>query len=543
MNRRDFIKTVGCSGMAFVAPMTLSTKTNASNLAPVGHYFVFAHLEGGWDPTSFCDPKGNALRSTIDIDARNSGSSVNQFPASAIRSAADIYSGTATISAEMKYAPYLGTFNSTDGNGDVDDGAANNGITMAHVRRILAGTTSGVAPDMVLTASAADVAWSSANKSTAAANAAALLNGEIATVALNGIQNDLVDRDLTVNLSAATMPAELFVYDAFFCLHADFMRVVNGIDNRTISHSTGTMYADTGSLSMGYPDFSALYAATQGAERPLAWMSDGGGHSEAAGLVARSQASEAEKFGIVADPTAGMTATFSTHLEKAQALREDLQAEKETLPLRQVYQDQLYLVRRQGVEFASTAAELANPTTAETIALKDDATSSRREHMRIGAAGFESGMASSMHVSFGGFDTHNNHDSIHFGKISDVLIDLHFLLRSLETYGVKEQTTLVIGSDFGRTPWYNDGDGKDHWVVSSYLLMGKSVAKGTAVNVTNGLLEASDVDATTMAKVDSGGVRMTAAHLHKQLRGVAGIANDPLSLQFPIDAEDVAIFG
>jgi uncharacterized protein (DUF1501 family) len=305
------------------------------------------------------------------------------------------------------------------------------------------------------------------------------------------------------------------------------------------------MYADTGSMAMGYPDFSALYAAVHGPDRPLAWMTDGSGNDEAAALVARSESSNATFFQIVGDPTNGMTAEFSKYLDNAQERRKVMQAQKENLPLRRQYQDQLYLVREQGVEFAGVAGEIVTPepgTPAAEVAAASN--SNRRNHMRIGAAGFASGMASSMQVGFGGFDTHGNHDNNHFPRIRTVLVDLHFLFRALEAYNVDTQTTVIVGSDFGRTPWYNDGNGKDHWAVTSYMFMGNGVTGGTQVNATNGLVEAKEVDANLNVLAENqSGYRMTAAHVHRKLRDFAGIQNNPLALEFPIEADDLPILG
>lgn len=537
MNRRDFMKTVGASGMAVMAPATLSTKAAAQDLAPVGQYFVFAHLGGGWEPTTFCNPKGNVLRSTIDPNSRMSGSPVNRFPASSVRSAADIYSGTETISADMVYSPYLGTYNITAADTSIDDGTGNDGITMAHVRRILAGGLAG----NTITAVGTDVAWDATDKANAAANAAAILEGDATVIELNGIEGELVDRDL--NLNGAQMAANLFAYDAFVCLYADQLRVLNGVDNRTNSHATGTMYADTGSMAMGYPDFSALYAAVKGADRPLAWMSDGGGNSDSAGLVARSETGNADYFDILGNPQGGVTDVFKTQLDAAAAQRKQMQTQRENLPMREHYQDQLYLVREKGVEFADVATRINNPTDPAEQAIDADANSGRRRHMRVAVAGFATGMASSMQVGFGGFDTHGDHDNRHFTRIRDVLVDLHFLFRALDAYGVRSQTTVIVGSDFGRTPWYNAGNGKDHWSVTSYMLMGNGVNGGTQINATNGLVEAKNVDSSTLAPVESGGIRMTASHVHKKMRDLAGISNEPMALEFPIDAEDLPIFG
>jgi hypothetical protein len=45
-----------------------------------------------------------------------------------------------------------------------------------------------------------------------------------------------------------------------------------------------------------------------------------------------------------------------------------------------------------------------------------------------------------------------------------------------------------------------------------------------------------------MAVSDSG-TRMTASHVHRELRKFAGIEQHELSLQFPVEAEDMAILG
>ena len=550
MNRRNFLKNVSASGMVLMAPLSLSSKAlAATELTPVGQYFIFAHLGGGWEPTTFCNPQGNKLRSTVGAElgknanqVRNASSPVNKFPASAIRRAQDIYAGTSSINAELKYAPYLGTFNQAGATAELDDGLANQGLTTAHIQQILSGD---IVADLLTAAPSAGFAWQ-VTKSVVqiTANAIAIIEGTVATIELGTIATDeLVDRNLALN--GTQMAANLFVYDAFVCLHADQMRILNGVDNRTNSHDTGTMYADTGSMSAGYPDFSALYAATQGADRPLAWMTDGRGNDEPAGLVARSSAAAANFFGILGNPTNGMVEPFASALDIAQDKRTQLQASQENLPLRTQYQSQLYLVRDQGLEFAGVAAQISDPETGSAADLIRIAAgnSGMRNHMRIGAAGFSTGMASSMQVGFGGFDTHGDHDNDHYPRIRTVLSDLHYLFQALEVYGVRQQTTIVVGSDFGRTPWYNDGDGKDHWAVTSYMLLGNGVTGGTVVNATNGLIEALNVDPVSMAPLASGGVKITATHIHAQMRKLAQIDRHPFALQFPLEAEEIPIFG
>lgn len=212
------------------------------------------------------------------------------------------------------------------------------------------------------------------------------------------------------------------------------------------------------------------------------------------------------------------------------------------MPLRRQLQDQLYLVRERGGEFASVADGLNNPQTpAEQAILARAANSGRRRHMRVGVAGFREGMASSMQVGFGGFDTHGNHDASHWNRINEVLIDLHFLFDAIDAYGIEDKVTVIVGSDFGRTPWYNDGNGKDHHNVCSYMLFGADVAGGTQINATNALVETRLVNPNLT--VNPNGLLMTASHLHLAIRQKAGLMQNETAMKFPVDAETIDIFG
>ena len=545
MKRRDFLKTVSATGMAVCTPAIVTNKAHA-DLTPVQRYFVFLHLGGGWDPTSFCDPKGNITRGSIDPNTRNSGSRVNKFCSAAIRKVADV-ALEGNVDADMVYAPYRGTFNT----GDVDQPgtpATNTGVTIEHVQRMLAGSPDGTDPSLLRADLAGGFDWATAKANSAEqirANAEGILEGRLTTVEFDS----LTDAMEGVTRNGTQMDANRFVYDAFCCLYGSKVRILNGVDNRTNGHDTGTRFADTGSMDMAYPDFSALYAAVKGADRPLAYITDGGGNNETAGLVPRSSASDVNVFNTLADPEGNyLDGGMKGLVEQAKQRRRQLLNVKESLPRRHRLQSQLYMVRDEGLAFSGVATRLANPTDPAEIALNDAAGNGRQSQMRIGAAAMSTGMASSMQIGFGGFDTHNDHDNRHFFRIRDVLVDLHYLWRALAVYGIDEQTTVALGSDFGRTPWYNSGEGKDHWAVTSYVLMGRDVSGGTVVNATDPLVGARNVQVSgnTLTPVDgeqSGSIRITPAHLHRGLRSIAGITNHEFSLTFPIEAEDIPVFG
>jgi uncharacterized protein (DUF1501 family) len=67
-----------------------------------------------------------------------------------------------------------------------------------------------------------------------------------------------------------------------------------------------------------------------------------------------------------------------------------------------------------------------------------------------------------------------------------------------------DDTVVVCISDFSRTPKLNAGGGKDHWPVTSAVVIGAGVKGGRAFGATNDGLEAAMVDYTTGDQSSSG---------------------------------------
>ncbi|SVD33601.1 uncharacterized protein METZ01_LOCUS386455, partial [marine metagenome] len=59
MKRREFTKLLGMAGLGVTAPWQVQP---ASALEPyTGNFYISLAAIGGWDVTSFCDPKPNIL--------------------------------------------------------------------------------------------------------------------------------------------------------------------------------------------------------------------------------------------------------------------------------------------------------------------------------------------------------------------------------------------------------------------------------------------------------------------------------------------------
>ena len=160
-------------------------------------------------------------------------------------------------------------------------------------------------------------------------------------------------------------------------------------------------------------------------------------------------------------------------------------------------------------------------------------------------AGYKAGLTVSVNIQQGGFDTHGNHDGAHIPRLSELLKGVLLLQEEAKNQGIADRVVFVIGSDFGRTPGYNGGNGKDHWSVSSMMFMGAGIKGGRVIGETTSGHDAKKVDPTTL-KVDSSGIAITYGHINKALRKLAGIEKSELVQQYyPLDStlEDLNLFG
>ena len=103
---------------------------------------------------------------------------------------------------------------------------------------------------------------------------------------------------------------------------------------------------------------------------------------------------------------------------------------------------------------------------------------------------------------------------------------------------------LIVGSDFSRTPYYNSGDGKDLWPISSYLIMEKGVDyTNRFIDGTNELQEAVKIDPNSLTP--SGfGAKILTSHVHEALQEYLNLTDSSITQLFPFNnAEKFNFFG
>ena len=340
----------------------------------------------------------------------------------------------------------------------------------------------------------------------------------------------------------------------FFERFGQHTLVVNGVDSQTNSHETGRLYNWTGSNAEGKPSLSALFAAAQSPDHPLAY-SVFNGFSRTAGIVGYNRFDDLHNMGALVQPNISRWSgeaklTDEDLLRSNQFVQAGVQRllSEPSLSIRQRQNALRFVEARERRESLSRLAELL-PAEEDVVRHEEfDAGgmnfwSSLKQQMQGALLVFKSGLGSAADLSLGGFDSHDNHDPVSEALLSHFADTVGFFWDYAEELGLADRIVLVIGSDFSRTNFYNDGNGKDHWPIGSYMVMEQGAPWGDrVVGLTDELHFAKAINAETL-KEDPKGVLMTPSHVHKALQAYLGLDFYAADMGFGLsDVESLPLF-
>lgn len=323
---------------------------------------------------------------------------------------------------------------------------------------------------------------------------------------------------------------------AFFEKYQDHMLVINGIDMQTNSHSTGKTHTWSGRTASGYPSISAWFAYNKAANLPVSYLNFGG-FSETADLIRYSRIDKVDTLLEVLQPnvsTSGRSDHFfrpsdvERMVASQQARLARLQATQGLLPRQQSAMKSYFEARPNTQALEQFAAVIPEDNEIESSSLLQQA--------QIAVLGFKAGVSCAADLSVGGFDTHSAHDKDQETALNDITSLVDYLFEYAESQGISERLTVMVASDFARTPYYNAGLGKDHWPVGSTIIMKKNAAWGNRViggsdDGQNSLTVTPD----TLQIDDSGtGNVIYPMHVHAALRNELGLPID----EFPLNNLD-----
>jgi uncharacterized protein (DUF1501 family) len=107
-------------------------------------------------------------------------------------------------------------------------------------------------------------------------------------------------------------------------------------------------------------------------------------------------------------------------------------------------------------------------------------------------------------------------------------------MRRAEELKIRDKLVIVVQSEMGRTPNYNNGNGKDHWSIGSAMFMGQGIRGNRVIGATDEKQFSVPVVPGTLACDAEKGLRLRPEHIHTELRELAGISEHPMSKKFPL---------
>src|SRR5688572_22590330 len=156
----------------------------------------------------------------------------------------------------------------------------------------------------------------------------------------------------------------------------------------------------------------------------------------------------------------------------------------------------------------------------------------------ITLASFKAGVCVSANLSIGQFDSHANNDPDQMRLIPEFLAGIRYLMRRAEELRIRDRLVVIVQSEMGRTPNYNNGNGKDHWSIGSIMFLGRGIRGNRMLGATDERQFAVGFNPRNLTVDRQNGVRVRPEHIHQALRELAGIAEHPFSRRFPLGVAD-----
>ncbi len=359
----------------------------------------------------------------------------------------------------------------------------------------------------------------------------------------------------------------------FFQTAGKDMLVLNGVDTQTNNHDTGVQGLACGHNDIELPALAALFAGMVAKQRdiPMAFLA-GGQYNRTGDVVGLSRfpgdkiqllanpfkASAGEEKGLVSDVGARKI------LEMRAARMAQLEAQA-SLPRNKRTLKALSDATRGG-EAINLLKQVASAPPPSIDGFREGLAPDTRDYLstKIGAVErfidlgapletilrcFQAGVSASATFAQGGFDTHSQHDVNQGNAMANFLARVRYVKLRAQQMGIADKLFLLVTSDFGRTPRYNTGDGKDHWNVTSVLVSGPGIQGGRAIGKTDDGHKALRVAKNNVSQIvpdsDGNGMRIHASHVHRELRRILGLDKADFIGQFqlPADHGTLPLFG
>ncbi len=319
----------------------------------------------------------------------------------------------------------------------------------------------------------------------------------------------------------------------FFAKYGSELRVLNGLDLSVNNHTPCARYMATGKLdSLAYPTFPALVAACYGSQAPLAFLTFGN-YSATGNIVPMSRVPYLQSLNLLAkgdyvegnDRAPYHDSFVSDRIERALEQQFEARVSEVRLPRVERSQSMLYSAQVNSKSLQRVVPYIPKVPAKERLAQQAD----------ISLAAFKAGVCVSANLSIGQFDSHNNNDVDQMKLLPELLAGIDSLLRRAEDLQIRDKLVVIIQSEMGRTPNYNNGNGKDHWSIGSIMFLGTGITGNRVIGATDEKQQLVPVDPKTLAIDKDQGIRVRPEHIHLALRQFAGVQDHAFCKQFPLE--------
>ena len=318
----------------------------------------------------------------------------------------------------------------------------------------------------------------------------------------------------------------------FYAKYGSEILTLNGLDYSVNNHSPGERYMATGKLdSLAYPTFAALAGACLGTTAPLAFLTFGG-YSATGNLVAMSRVPYITPLKLLskADNVEGHDTIpyhepfVSDRIERALQEQMEERVTQGRLPRTERSQSMLYTAQVNSKALRRVVPFIPTEGSKERLGMQAD----------IALAAFTGGVGVAANLAITQFDSHANNDADQMKLIPEFLAGVDYLLRRAEELKIREKLVVILQSEMGRTPNYNNGNGKDHWSIGSIMFLGAGIQGNRVLGATDDQQFLVPIDPTTLATDKEKGIRVRPEHIHLALRELAHVDEHPFSKKFPL---------
>lgn len=312
---------------------------------------------------------------------------------------------------------------------------------------------------------------------------------------------------------------------AFIAAYAPHMMFINGINQQTNDHGAGKRVSATGSLDMGFPNVSALFANKYGKGTAFPWLNAAGNDvSQGAGLAAPTPVPNANSLVALANPNAvNLTTDFMKQGDVDKALAAQA-ARMQAMQARGDLAPRMNVLSRQFLDSSEARATLAR--IAQFIPATFNATFPQAHAGMVAA---QAGITTTIQLSTGGFDVHGNADQGMQTAMPRLTNLIDFVWQTAAAMGIDNRIMVRVHSDFGRTPM-NGGNGCDHWGPggTNVIMERNAPWAGRTFGATGPRYQPVLINPATGAVDSVNGKQINPRHVHTALRNYLAInTTDP----------------